>query len=94
MISAPRRSHRTAWKSAQWAASTTAIMPDDPLSARMETHWTETRKRGTWSIRTETKGRLTATKTHWVVWGEIDAYEGKKKVFSKEFNEEIERKLQ
>jgi predicted acyl esterase len=71
-----------------------SILPGDPLSARMETHWTETRKRGTWSVRTETRGRLTATKTHWIVWGQIEAFEGKKKVFSKEFNEEIERKLQ
>ena len=71
-----------------------SIHPDDPLSAKMETHWTETRKRGSWSVRTETKGRLTATKSHWIVWGQIEAFEGKKKVFSKEFNEEIERKLQ
>ncbi len=69
------------------------ITPDDPLSARMETHWTEERRRGTWATRTETYGRLTATKTHWIVWGKIEAYEGKKKVFEKEFNEEIERKL-
>ncbi len=71
-----------------------SIMPDDPLSARMETHWTEEMKRGRWQVRTETYGRLTATKTHWVVWGKIDAFEGKKKVFTKEFNEQIERKLQ
>jgi uncharacterized protein len=71
-----------------------SIMPDDPLSAKMETHWTEGRKRGTWETRTETYGRLTATKTHWIVWGKIEAYEGKKKVFTKEFNETIERKLQ
>jgi uncharacterized protein len=71
-----------------------SIMPDDPLSAKMETHWTEGRKRGTWETRTETYGRLTATKTHWIVWGKIEAFEGKKKVFSKEFNEKIERKLQ
>lgn len=71
-----------------------SIMPDDPLSAKMETHWTEARKRGTWEIRTETYGRLTATKTHWIVWGKIEAYEGKKQVFVKEFNEKIERKLQ
>ncbi len=71
-----------------------SILPDDPLSAKMETHWTEGRKRGTWETRTETYGRLTATKTHWIVWGKIEAYEGKKKVFSKEFNEAIERKLQ
>ncbi len=71
-----------------------SILPDDPLSAKMETHWTEERKRGTWHTRTETYGRLTATKTHWIVWGKIEAFEGKKKVFEREFNEEIERKLQ
>src|SRR5205085_3589186 len=71
-----------------------SIQPDDPLSAKMETHWTQELERGTWKTRTETYGRMTATKTHWVLWGKIEAYEGKKKVFEKEFNEEIERKLQ
>ncbi len=71
-----------------------SIMPDDPLSAKMETHWTEETKRGTWATRTETHGRLTATKTHWIVWGKIEAFEGKKKVFEKVFDEKIERKLQ
>jgi uncharacterized protein len=71
-----------------------SIMPEDPLSARMETHWTKGRKRGKWETRTETYGRLTATKTHWIVWGKIEAYEGKKQIFTKEFNETIERKLQ
>ena len=70
------------------------ILPADPLSAKMETHWTETRKRGRWDIRTETYGRLTATKTHWKLWGKIEAFEGKKRIFVKEFNEEIERRLQ
>ena len=70
-----------------------SILPDDPLSAKMETHWTEARKRGRWEVRTETYGRLTATKTHWVVWGKIDAFEGKKKVFTKEFKEKIKRQL-
>lgn len=71
-----------------------SIQPDDPLSAKMETHWTEERRRGTWATRTETHGRLTATRTHWIVWGRIEAFEGKKKVFEKEFNEEIARRLQ
>jgi uncharacterized protein len=71
-----------------------AIMPDDPLSAKMETHWTEGRKRGPWEARTETYARLTATKTHWIVWGKIEAYEGKRRIFLKEYNETIERKLQ
>ncbi|MBC8037207.1 MAG: CocE/NonD family hydrolase [Rhizobiales bacterium] len=73
---------------------THSIMPDDPLSAKMETHWTEEVKRGTWATRTETYGRLTSTKTHWIVWGKLEAFEGKKKVFEREWNEEIERKLQ
>ena len=63
-------------------------------SPEMRGLWSEERKRGTWHIRTETYTRLTATKTHWVVWGRLEAFEGKKKVFEKEFNEEIERKLQ
>ena len=71
-----------------------SILPDDPLSAKMETHWTEERSRGTWNTRTETYGRLTATKTHWIVWGKIEAFEGKKKVFEKVFNEKIVRRLQ
>jgi uncharacterized protein len=71
-----------------------SIAPDDPLSAVMETHWTEARKRGKWDIRAETYGRLTATATDWLVWGKIDAFEGKKLIFTKEFNETIPRKLQ
>ena len=70
------------------------IKPDDPLSAKMETHWTTEHARGTWVTRTETYGRLTATKTHWTVWGKIEAYEDGTKIFEKEFSEEIERKLQ
>jgi uncharacterized protein len=70
------------------------IKPGDPLSAVMETHWTEARRRGTWNTRTETYGKMTATKTHWIVWGKIEAFEGKKKVFEKVFDEKIERKMQ
>ena len=73
---------------------TYVITPDDPLSAVMETHWTEARRRGTWNTRTETYGRLTATKTHWIVWGKIEAFEGKRRVFEKVFDEKIEREMQ
>jgi uncharacterized protein len=73
---------------------TYTIDASDPLSAKMETHWTEGMKRGKWDVRTETWGRLTATKTHWLVWAKIEAFEGKKRVFVKEFNEQIERRLQ
>jgi hypothetical protein len=37
---------------------------------------------------------LSATATHWRVWGEIQAYEGDRLVFSRQFEEEIERRLQ
>ncbi len=70
------------------------IRPDDPLSAVMHTHWTESLSRGEWSTRTETRGRLSATATHWQVWGSIEAYEGDRLVFSREFEEAIERRLQ
>ena len=73
---------------------TYTIDASDPLSAKMETHWTEGMTRGKWEVRTETWGRMTATKTHWVVWAKIEAYEGKKRLFVKEFNEQIERRLQ
>jgi hypothetical protein len=59
----------------------------------MEAHWTEEMKRGRWSTRTEARTRLTATKTDWLIWGKLEAYEGKKLVFEREWNEKVERKL-
>jgi hypothetical protein len=69
------------------------ITDGDPLSAVMKTHWTEIRERGKWKTRTETYGELRATRTHWIVKGRIEAFEGAKKVFTKKFDEKIERKL-
>ena len=71
------------------AASGTDIKDGDPLSAVMKTHWTEVRERGKWKIRTETYGELKATKTHWLVKGRIEAFEGAKKtIFTKKFERE------
>jgi len=69
------------------------IKADDSLSAVMKTHWTEERSRGDWSIRTETYGELRASKTHWLVKGRLEAYEGETLIFSRDWDEEIERKL-
>ena len=69
------------------------IKQDDPLSASMETHWTEEVGRGEWQTRVETYTRHQATKTHWIIWGRIEAFEGDQQVFSREWNEEVERKL-
>jgi predicted acyl esterase len=70
-----------------------SIMPDDPLSAKMEAHWTQAFERGQWSIRTEARTRLTANKTDWLIWGRLEAYEGETKVFEREWNDKVERKL-
>jgi predicted acyl esterase len=69
------------------------IRPDDPLSAVMETHWTEEHQRGDWHTRVETYTRHSATKTHWIIWGQLDAYENEEKVLSREWNEEVPRNL-
>ncbi|MGE0008276.1 MAG: CocE/NonD family hydrolase [Parvibaculaceae bacterium] len=69
------------------------IRPDDPLSARMETHWTEELCRGDWRTRIETHTRHEATGTHWIIWGLIEAFEGDARVFRREWNEKVERKL-
>ena len=69
------------------------IRPDDPLSAVMETHWTEEHQRGSWHTRVETYTRHSATRTHWIIWGQLEAFEGEEKVLSREWNEEVPRSL-
>ena len=69
------------------------IHPDDPLSASQECHWTEERSRGDWSVRTETHSAMRASKTHWHVTGRLEAYEGDKLIFSRDWNKKIKRKL-
>ena len=78
-----------------WAAGREyySIHPDDPLSACQETHWSEERSRGSWHTRTETYGKLTASKSHYHVEGRLEAYEGKKLVFKREWKEKIPRKF-
>jgi uncharacterized protein len=69
------------------------IMPDDPLSARQEIHWSEELSRGRWKVRTETCSELTATKDHWRVRGSLEAFEGRRRIYARRWNEKIERKL-
>ncbi len=77
---------------------THSILPDDPLSAKMTTHWTEELARDEgpwagWSIRTETYSAMTATATHFHLTARIEAYEGETLVFSRDFDETIARDL-
>ncbi len=73
------------------------IHPGNPLSARAEMHWSEMLNReGTtsqepWRVRTETFSALQSDKTHFYVSGRIEAYEGDRLVFEKDFNEAVPR---
>jgi hypothetical protein len=72
---------------------TYTIRPDDPLSARQECQWTEEIARARWRVRTETWSQLVASRTHWHVRGWLEAFEGKKRILSRRWNDKIERNL-
>lgn len=72
---------------------TYSIAADDPLSAVSECRWTMQRRRGDWSVRTETATRLTADATHFHITGSLAAYEGDKLVLERSWKESIERVL-
>jgi len=69
------------------------ITPGDPLSARHEIHWSEELSRGRWKIRTETYSEMISTKHHWLVKGRLEAFEGRRRIHTRRWNEKIERKL-
>lgn len=69
------------------------ILPDDPLSARQECHWTEEHSRGDWCVRTETWSSMTATLTHWHVSGRLEAYENNQLVLQRHWDKKVPRKL-
>jgi hypothetical protein len=69
------------------------ILPNDPLSAKQECHWTEERQRGDWLVRTETWSAMTASKTHWHVTGRLEAYENDALVWSRNWDKKIQRNL-
>jgi hypothetical protein len=68
-----------------------SIHPDDPLSARGRTHWTEEIGRAGWSIRTETYAEMWSDYENFYVKASIAAFHNGDLVFEKEFNEEIQR---
>ena len=69
------------------------IKPDDPLSATAETHWTQTLRRGDWSVRTEAMTMLKADKEYFHVTGSVEAYEDGKLVQEKKWNSKIKREM-
>ena len=70
-----------------------SIHPNDPLSAKGETYWTEERSRRDWSIRTETFSSMTSDKSYFYLKARVEAYEKEKLLFKKEMESKIKRVL-
>ena len=66
---------------------------DDYDSVAGETTTERSFARGDWSVRTQTRTVLSSTPTHFHVRAEVDAFEGRTRVFAENFQSEIERDL-
>jgi putative CocE/NonD family hydrolase len=62
-------------------------------SARGETLWERTLRRGEWSVRTLTRTLLISTASHFRIHAQLDAFEGERRVFAETWNEDIPRDL-
>ena len=69
------------------------IRDDDPLSCRMETRWTKEMGRGDFQVRTASRVVMTATAENFLLHAEVDAWEGDKRVFARNFDRVIPRDL-
>jgi len=70
-----------------------SIHPDDPLSARQETHWTQTVGRPGAMTRTETKTWMTADAETFYFGGSVEAFENDSLVSEKTWEDSTSRKL-
>jgi len=68
-----------------------SIHPDDPLSARGTTHWTQTLSRKDWSVRTETFSEMWSDKTHFFLKARLEAWEGETLIYERDLDEQIAR---
>lgn len=73
------------------ARETWSITPSDPLSAHGETHWTQTLSRNDWAVRTETFTTMGSDAMNFYLTGRIEAYEGEKLIFERDFDQVIPR---
>ncbi len=67
------------------------IKENDPLSARVECDWTLSVGKGDWQTYLETKSTMSADDTYYYLVNELKAWENGMEVFSKTWNETIER---
>jgi putative CocE/NonD family hydrolase len=69
------------------------IIGNDPTSACSWTWFEMGRERGDWRIRTDTRTRLSCTATHFRLQATIDAWEGEKRVFARNWDLTIPRDM-
>jgi len=69
------------------------IHPDDPLSARGRTHWSDQMLRGDWVLRTETTTEMWSDATSFHLKAHIEAYEGEVLVYEDDMQHSIQRNL-
>jgi hypothetical protein len=63
----------------------------DPLSAEAAIDNTCTSRRGEWSIRIESSGRMTCTETHFLVTSRLEVHERNSRVFACTWTHEFPR---
>ena len=66
---------------------------DEFDTARGEAHWEREFSRGDWNVRTVTRTVLTSTPTDFHIMASLDAYEGEKRVFSRNWDVTVPRDL-
>jgi hypothetical protein len=67
------------------------IIEGDPLSCEVEVTWTWQFERGNWNVRTEMRTKVTCDKRDFIVTARLEAYEGERRVFERDFAERIKR---
>ena len=70
-----------------------AIRRDDPLSARCTARREFTLSRGDWNVRVDARTTLTSTKAAFQVSSSCDAYESGRRVFARNWHDDIARML-
>jgi hypothetical protein len=67
------------------------IVEGDPTSAEVEANRSLTMSRGDWSVRIETRSRMTSTPTHFRLEDTLEAWEGEAQVFERTWSRDIAR---
>lgn len=65
----------------------------DPTSARAVHVWEQRLSRGTWAVRTRAEAEMTCTATHLRLKARLTAWEGEAVVFTRDWDDQVERRL-